>query len=505
MIADATRPWVNWSGTQSICAQRVAVPRSLAELRAVVAEVEGRSGRLKPVATGLSFSDILRCDDTLIETTAMLGALEQGDVALGFAAADAAPVLLPLERELLRAPSAEPLVRVPCGARIRSLNAALAQRKLAFTNLGGYDGQTFVGALSTSTHGSGLSLPPLCDAVRSLDLVGAGGRLYRIEPSAGITDPDRFVRRYGAAMRLVQSDAWFWSSVVSLGCLGVIHSVTAAVRPAYLLSERRELRRWDEVARELATGGPLRSNRSYEVLINPYPLRAGSYACLVTERNVPAVGAERRPLDEGRRAAESVTFLASTQRELLAVMKSEPRLVPGILQAGLEALETGNRPHVDHSYVVYDVGKVNTADVMSGEYFFPLADGAHLRAIERMLALCREHRRRGIYQPSPLALRFVAGSRAPLSMARAEPHCAVEVACFDGLPYAAEALLDFERLCLELGGRPHWGQLNELTGARGWLERAYPGLDTWLSSYRELNASGLFENHFTDRLGLSFS
>jgi hypothetical protein len=498
------RPWVNWSGTQHICAQHVVTPRSLAELRAVVGEVEGRSGRLKPVATGLSFSDILRSDDTLVETTGLLGAPDHGDAA-GAPEPGMEPVLLPVESDLFHAPSDEHLVRVPSGARIRALNAALARQKLAFTNLGGYDGQTFVGALSTSTHGSGVSLPPLCDAVRSLDLVGTGGRLYRIEPSHGLTDPGAFARRHGTTMTLVQSDAWFWSCVVSLGCLGVIHSVTAAVSRAYLLTERRELRPWCDVARELGTGASLRRFRSYEVLLHPYPLRTGGYTCLVTERNVAAPGAERNPLDEGRRAAESVSFLGSTQRELLSVMKSQPRLIPGILQAGLEALETGHRPHVDHSYIVYNVGKINTADVMSGEYFFPLHGNAHLRAIERLLELCSEHRRRGIYQPSPLALRFVAASRAPLSMVHGEPHCAVEVACFNGLPYAAEALLDFERVCLELGGRPHWGQLNELTGTPGWLGRAYPELDTWLSTYRELNASGLFENHFTDRLGLSVS
>jgi hypothetical protein len=447
----------------------------------------------------MSFSDILRNDDTLIETTRLLGSLE--------ALAPSAEVLLPLEQDLFRAPSPEPLVRVPCGARIRALNAALARQKLAFSNLGGYDGQTFVGALSTSTHGSGLRLPPLCDAVRSLDLVGAGGRLYRIEPAGGLTDPEKFARRYGGDRTLVQSDAWFWSCVVSLGCLGVISSVTVAVSPAYLLSEQRRLRPWCDVARELdrEAGGPLEHFRNYEVLLHPYPLRGGGYTCLVTERGVAPPGTERRPLDPNRRAAESVSFLGSTQRELLAVMKSQPRLIPGILQAGLEALETGCHPHVDHSYEVYDVGQINTADVMSGEYFFPLRGGAHLRAIGRLLELCAEHRRHGIYQPSPLALRFIAGSRAPLSMVRGEPHCSVEIACFNGLPYAAEALLDYERLCLELGGRPHWGQVNELTGAPGWLARAYPGLGTWLSTYRELNASGLFDNHFTDRMGFRTS
>jgi FAD/FMN-containing dehydrogenase len=41
--------------------------------------------------------------------------------------------------------------------------------------MGGYDGQTVAGAISTSTHGSGAGLGPLSDSVRSLDVVASGG------------------------------------------------------------------------------------------------------------------------------------------------------------------------------------------------------------------------------------------------------------------------------------------------------------------------------------------
>jgi hypothetical protein len=35
------------------------------------------------------------------------------------------------------------------------------------------------------------------------------------------------------------------------------------------------------------------------------------------------------------------------------------------------------------------------------------------------------------------------------------------------------------------------------------LRRAYPNLDLWLHAYEKLNAKGIFNNNFTDRLGLS--
>ena len=484
-------PWVNWSGSQKIHAQRVEHPTSLAALREIVRDVSARSGRMKAVATGLSFSDILQSDDTLVETTGILGEADAG-------------ALLPLEEELWRASvPASPLIRVACGARIRALNGALARAGLAFTNLGGYDGQTLIGAISTSTHGSGLRLPPLSDGVRSLDLITTDGALFRIEPANGLTDPAKFAKRYGGVMTLVQSDHWFWPVVVSMGCMGIIYSVTLSVSPAYRLHEVRRVRLWSEVVRELLTLAPLRQFRNYEVEINPYRRRDGDYSCLVTERNVAPPDVRTNPVPSGQRSAESITFLASSQAAVLKLMIKEPRLIPGILETGLAALETQGAAHVDDSFRVYNVGEINTADVVSGEYFFPLRDCAFLKGIQRLLDTVERNRSLGIYQPTPLSVRFVAGSKAPLSMARSEPHCTVEIALFSGTPGASKALLNYEQACLDFGGRPHWGQINELTGKPGWLREAYPGLDVWLRAYERLNTRGIFNNHFTDRLGLS--
>ncbi len=485
-----TVPWVNWSGSQVVRPKHLRRPTTLAELQEILREAAGRGGRVKPVATGLSFSDILQGDDTLLEVTALLGEPDSG-------------TLLALEPELWRAPSPAPLVRIAAGARIRQLNAALARAGLAFGNLGGYDGQTMIGAISTSTHGSGLTLGPLASAVRSLDLVTSDGSLMRVEPSRGLTDPAKFKRRYGSSMTLIQSDDWFFPVVVSMGCMGVIYSVTMAVSPAYRLYERRRIRAFSEVERELASLAPLKAFRNYEVVIAPYRRLDGDFDCLVTERNVASPELPRMPLPRGRQAAESLTFLASTQHAVIELMGNEPRMISAVLRAGLEALETGPEPHIDDSFLVYNVGFVNTAHVLSGEYFFPLRGGAFLRAVRGLLDVVEQNARAGIHQPSPLALRFVAGSRAPLSMARAEPHCTVEIAIFSGFPRAAEALLSYERLCLSLGGRPHWGQMHELTGRAGWLASAYPQLQKWLQAYRYFNARGTFDNHFTDRLGLS--
>ncbi|HYP89826.1 MAG TPA: D-arabinono-1,4-lactone oxidase [Polyangiaceae bacterium] len=480
-------PWCNWSDTQRVYAKHIERPASLAALQEIVRDVSGRQGRLKPVATGLSFSDILQSDDTLVEMTGLLGEPSAG-------------ALLPLESELFRQSSRTPLVRIPCGARIRSLNAALASAGLGFTNLGGYDAQTFVGAVSTSTHGSGANIPPLSDGVRSLDVLLADGSVLRLEPNHGVTDPDKFAHRYGATRRLVQNDEWFWSVVVSLGCMGIILSVVVAVSPAYRLLERRKLSTWVDVQRAI-DGGVLDRVRNYEVLVNPYRRRDGHYSCLVTERWVAHPEQPRVPLPPERRSAESLTFLATSQGAVVAAMNSDPRIIPAFLEFGLGVLQTGPEHHLEDSAVIYNIGKINTAHVISGEYFFPVA--GYRAAIEALFHAVDRNRKRGVHQPAPFSLRFVSGSRAPLSMARRERHCAIEIAAFKDLHRAAETLLEYERVCIAMKGRPHWAQSHELTGQPQWLAAAYPDVAIWQRARQALDPRGLFSNHFTDRLGLS--
>jgi len=489
---DATSPrWVNWAKTQEVYPREVRCPTSLAELQAVVQEVTARGGRMKPVATGLSFSDILQTEDTLVVVTGVKGPGKPG-------------VLLPCEEDLWRDPTPlEPRVRVVCGARIRELNAALASAGLAFTNLGGFDGQTMVGAISTSTHGSGRALAPLPSAVRSLDLVTTGGKLFRIEPKGGITDPDKFRARYADTMTLVQDDRWFQAVVVSLGCMGIIYSVTMAVSPAYRLNEFRCLKDWSTVAADLAAGNILSQFRHYEVELNPYPREDGGYDCIVTQRDVATPEMPSKPIPRSTEIEEAVVFAPKIQRDIVKVINSDPRLVPVVIKEALTAV--AGKQVVDDSYKVFNVGRINYAKVLSGEYFFPLKDNVYLTAVDRLLKTIAKNHQHGIYQTCPVTLRFMDRCDAYLSMAYKQPSCAIEIPVFtDGIG-AFEVLLSYEEAFShpELHCRPHWGQLHEMTGPSGWLERAYPDAKEWLSVYHQLNCAGIFDNHFTDRLGIS--
>jgi hypothetical protein len=339
--------------------------------------------------------------------------------------------------------------------------------------------------------------------VQSLDLVTTDGALYRVEPAKGITDPDKFRRRYGTRMTLKQDDRWFRSCVVSLGCMGVIYSATVTVRPSFRLIERKWLSTWSLVRPKLAARTLFDNLRHLEVYLNPYRRRDGDHGCLVTERNIARPEAAKIPVPESKLAAQDLVFRPSTQEGLLKLIEGNPRLIPSILEYSLEQLETGPAGHLDDSYRIYNIGKINTARVLSGEYFLPMKDNVYLAAVQRVLDVIEDNRRRGVYQSAPLSLRFVKASDAFLSMAQGRETCAIEIAMFTGEHGAREALLSYEQALYAFEARPHWGQLNELTGAQGWLRSAYGESCQWLSVYRELNHKGVFDNAFTDRMGLS--
>ncbi len=122
--------------------------------------------------------------------------------------------------------------------KIRDLNKILTKKNKALTNMGGYDEQTFIGASATSTHGSGISHGPLCDMIVSLNIVAGDGQVYRIEPTNGITLKNKFKRKY-PKIKLVQDNDWFYSTIVSIGCLGIISSVIIKIRNAFYLEENR--------------------------------------------------------------------------------------------------------------------------------------------------------------------------------------------------------------------------------------------------------------------------
>ena len=109
-------------------------------------------------------------------------------------------------------------VTVKGGTRLGVLARALDAQGLGLRNQPDVDVQTIAGAISTATHGTGLTLPALHDDIVGLRIVKPNGEVVQIDAN--------------------NNPQWLPAARVSLGSLGVISQVTMRVLPAYNLQRK---------------------------------------------------------------------------------------------------------------------------------------------------------------------------------------------------------------------------------------------------------------------------
>lgn len=478
------RLWRNWVSTERLIPRHTCYPRNLRQLQAIVRKAESEGRSIRAFGSGHAISDVAVSEDYIINTSKLNR-------------------VLPLDYSRLK-PNVEAshLIQVEGGIKIRELNKELALRDLALSNMGGSTIQSLAGAVSTSTHGSGISLGPFPSFVKSILMVSTGGKVYRIEPTDGITDPTRWMEPH---IELIQDDEHFNAVVVSMGCMGVIYALTIEVEPAYLLKETRELSKWSDVKRvinELGLRPQLEKYRHLEFLINPHETK-GDHTAIITKR-VLQLGDD---IPKGRPGKRNCL------PSLLAGMKITPRLfmklfnmtrkkTPQYLDKSLKGLD--DEAFINHSYEVLNQGTKQLKFVAGAiEVAFPI--DRTIEAIEKVMEVCAHNVAvHGRYLTSPIGVRFVKRSDAYLSMMHDQDSCLIEIPSIINTREWKELLIDMEQELLAIGGRPHWGLNMKFKGETAFqFEDYYPKFYNWLRVYQHYNAKGTFDNKFTNRLSIS--
>jgi hypothetical protein len=478
---EVRKTWKNHLGNQSIDPLRVYTPQSIDEVVAIVRAAEQAGVTTRAVGSGHSWSDVALTDGFLMKTSG-----------------------------LARVPSAEPdflapawesrtVVRTEAGIRIKELNAYLDGTGLGLRQMGGYDHQTVAGVISTSTHGSGTAFGPLNDFAHSFDMVVSEGRVVRVERAQGPTNRAAYEAHHGDGRTLIQDDHVFDAVNVGMGCMGILCTALLEVEPKYWLREVREMHPWAKVKADLQDGAVFDVNEHYELVFSPYA-RKHDYPCLVTTRN-----RNENPRRSHRRMRNPLVEFAAgipgTRQALNFVLHIKPSLAPLLIESAMTALV--NPRYEEVSYKVYNIGKANLVPAFSSEVGIPM-DGRHIEAVERVFEVAAERRRLGdVYQSSPIALRFVKASPAYLSMMHGRDTMMMELIQLSGNEGGYELLGAYEEALYDLGGRPHWGQVNTLTGSHGLVASMYPRYEDWLSVHRQMNATGVFDSPFSKRTGIA--
>jgi L-gulonolactone oxidase len=97
----------------------------------------------------------------------------------------------------------------------------------------------------------------------------------------------------------------------------------------------------------------------------------------------------------------------------------------------------------------------------------------------------------------PVEVRFTAPDGPWLSHGHGRESAYLAVHQYVGMPYEPY-FREFERICLGLGGRPHWGKMH--FAAPEVLHAAYPRWADWVSERAKADPGGTFLSPFVDRL-----
>ncbi|MCF4980486.1 FAD-binding protein [Pseudomonas gessardii] len=425
-------PWRNWSGAQQCLPLERLAPRDLDELVQVIRQAPGK---IRPVGAGHSFSALVPTDGTLLSLSFFNGLLDHdpGSLQATFAA----------------------------GTPMSRMGPALKAIGQALPNMADIDYQTLAGAISTSTHGTGVGFTSYSAGVTGLQLVTAQGEVLDC-------DAGREREVFNAAR-------------VSLGALGVSTRVRLQNRTPYRLRERQWIARTEELLEDVAN--TTRENQHWEMLVVTHSDYALSIALNeTTDAPTPPIDPAEAGGNEFVSIIENLDKYASdfpeTRRTLLNSLRYFARF----------------QDRVAESFEVY--ANVRNVRFNEMEYSLPAEHGpACLREILKLI------RDQGLRTWFPIEYRYVKADDIPLSMFEGRDSCSISVHQHYTMDHH-NVFAAVEPIFWKYAGRPHWGKLHSLN-ARA-LQALYPRWQEFARVRQALDPGGKFLNaHLSSILGVA--
>jgi FAD-linked oxidoreductase len=419
--------WSNWSGSSTVNARQLAVPSNVGALQQLL---KGSKDTVRCVGAGHSFTPLVPTEGVILSLDRLSGVPRMDKLA------QTATVL--------------------GGTRLGVLSRALEQNDLALRNLPDIDAQSYAGAISTATHGTGAQIPALHADVEAIQMVLADGSLLDCNA--------RLNPQVMAAAR------------VGLGALGVITQVQVKVVPAFNLKRKVWLLPVEQLleqAYELAA-----KHRHFEFYYLPFT----GYAAAITHDVTDSAEVHR----EASADEEMLHDLRSLRdwlgrfpdlRRWVAQKMIDPNMVETAQDRSSRLLSTQRPTKFNESecHVPRDAGVACVREV--------------IQVLER---------RNDVF--FPMEFRFVKGDDAWLSPFYQRDSCSIAVHAAVGEPY--------DYLVKEVGpvfrkyeGRPHWGKHHGHAAAD--FAALYPRWKDFLAVRAQLDPRGRFLNpHLRSVFGL---
>jgi L-gulonolactone oxidase len=424
--------WRNWARNQVARPVAIEHPASEDELVGIVKHAAAEGQTVKVVGSGHSFTGI---------------ALTTGRL-----------VVLDHYTRVLEVDTERHRVTVQAGITLEQLNLELDRRGLAMPNLGDIAYQTVAGATSTSTHGTGVTLPGLAAQVVGLRLVTADGTVL--------------------ACSADEEPEVFHAARVGLGALGIVSTVTLQVVPAFNLHVLEQPMRVDALLDDL--DAHVEGNDHFEFFWVPHTGWALTKANNRTTEPLAPRGRLKAWRDDY--LLENYGFGA-----VCRIGRMRPQWIPRLAKA---LPSSGSSTYVDRSYRVFASPRLVRFYEM--EYAVPREAGPEV--LNRIRRFVEDEQ---LLLNFPVEVRFTAPDDIPLSTSSGRASCYLAIHVFQGMAYRPY-FEGVERIMDEYDGRPHWGKLHFQTADT--LAPRYPQWDRFQAVRRRLDPEGRFANDYSRRV-----
>ena len=433
MKEEQGKRWRNWSHTWESTPEKTLYPSSVEEVVAIVHEAAKEKKRIRVIGAGHSFTPLAKTDDWLISLDLLCG-IEQIDEENG-------------------------TVTVLGGTRLHQLGKILGQDGYAQENLGDINVQSIAGAISTGTHGTGLSFGNISTQITELVIVTASGEVLSLSEK--------------------QHADYFKACLVSLGALGIIVKVKLKIMkaPVYeYTSDKMEYFLLEQQLEQL-----IEENRHFEFFLFPYSNR-------VQVKKMNRTKQKPQPLFFHR--MKNLIL----ENYLFYVLSEFSRIVPKASKfiSQISALGVGTAKVAANSHELFATPRLVKFREM--EYCIPLE---HFKEAIQKVRKCIEVNNYHVH--FPIECRTVKADDIWLSPSYQRDSAYIAFHMYKGMPYL-DYFRDMEAIMLEYEGRPHWGKMHSL--GKKELFSKYPKLPDFLAVRAELDPHGMFLNDYLKTLWL---
>ena len=424
--------WKNWAGNQQSKPVRIERPASESEVVEIIRQAVLNKQRVKVVGSGHSFTGIAVPEEVMIDLT-RLNQVRSVDHSGG-------------------------LITVQAGIVLSDLNAHLELHQLSMPNLGDVTYQTLAGALSTSTHGTGLHRTGLAAQIRAFKMVSASGEVLVCSP--------------------LENAEIFHCGRVSLGALGVITEVTLNVVPAFNLRAVEQPMRISDVLDNYSQ--LIEENDFFEFYWVPHTKWALTKANNVSSDAIDSPG--RFATWYNKMFLENYAF---------GVLCRIGRLFPTLIPKLATILPSSGRvEYVNVSHRIFSSKRL----VKFYEMEYSISLNSLVPALREVISMVED---RGFRISFPVEVRCTGSDDIPFSTSSGRRSAYIAVHMFKGSEYG-EYFSAVEAILRKYEGRPHWGKIHNLNAND--ISSLYPEYQRFIEVRNQLDPEGVFTNDYLRRV-----